>query len=68
MKLLSRWQPRDFIIAAIVAIIGSCLVGATINAVVTGGLDDKRAGMLRDIIISLVTIVSMYIGAKIVDK
>jgi len=62
---MTDWKPKDWIVLGLVTIIGVCVFSAIINAIVKGDIDDDRAAMIRDIIVSLVTIVSMYIGAKL---
>ena len=65
----SKWEPVDFIICMLVVVICFTVIGSIALPLFRGTeLPETKAKMVAGIVVSVVSIVSMYVGAKIQQK
>jgi hypothetical protein len=66
-SILKNWKPVDF---AAVSIAGALAIGLLVSTTMTtwrGELDQQDGGQTERIILSMVSIVTLYIGTKLAN-
>jgi len=64
-----KWKPVDIVALIIAITICCCLLVAILMPVITGEPStEKRSELLTNVFLSFVSIVSMYIGAKVTSN
>jgi len=61
----SDWKPVDWIACCFTMVLGVILVIGTVSILVNGEADESRMKVMAGIISSVVSMVSMYVGASI---
>jgi hypothetical protein len=61
----SDWKPVDWIACCFTVVLGVILVIGTVSILVNGNDNDEKIKVMAGIISSVVSIVSMYVGASI---
>ena len=59
------WKPVDWIACAFTVVLGVILVIGSFSVLVSGEADEQKTKVMAGIISSVVSIVSMYVGASI---